>query len=189
MSENNLGDDNESVLYPQLHSLQQISENNSSDGSEANEVVYPNLYSSQQCYELNNIDNNNYSENDDINTESDTKSAHSSYSNATYSDDVVINRIENVIVNEKHLIDHNIDDNSIRKPSRPFRKTCCKSMAGSNKLFFFFNSSSFFFHFVYSQSQLKKKKNEKKALNQAIPELFIGFTIFFFFFHSLSSLL
>lgn len=145
MSENNLGDDNEG-LYPQLYSSQQnekMSTNNlgdCSDGSvssDTNDVLYPNLYSSQQSYELSNGENNNYSEIDDMNTESDTKSAHSSYSNATYSDDVVINRIENVIVNEKHLIDHNINDNSIRKPPRPFRKTCCKSIAGSQKLFFF----------------------------------------------------
>ncbi|XP_055312285.1 scavenger receptor class B member 1-like isoform X2 [Sitodiplosis mosellana] len=92
-----------------------MSANNFGDDSEVTN-------SSQQSYEL--CGDNNYSENDDVNTESDTKSAHSSYSNATYSatysgNDVVINQIDN-----EHFTDHNIDDNSIRKP-RPLRKTCC----------------------------------------------------------------
>lgn len=115
-----------------------MSANNSGDDSEGTN-------SSQQSYEVSG--DINYSENDDVNTESDTKSAHSSYSNATYSDDVVINRIDNVIVNEKHLIDHNIDDNSIRK-SRPFRKTCCKSV-GQFTYFHF----SFFFCFCLAQQR------------------------------------
>lgn len=156
MSENNSGDENEG-LYPQLYTSQQndkMSTNNLDDGSDSSEtsgVLYPNLYSSQQSDELSNGENNNYSENDDINTESDTKSAHSSYSNATYSDDVVINHIENVIVNEKHLIDHNIDDNSIRKPPRPFRKTCCKSIAESQNCFFFC-VHQFFFSSILSRN-------------------------------------
>lgn len=95
-----------------------MSANNSGDDSECTN-------SSAQSYEVSG--DNNYSENDDVNTESETKSAHSSYSNCslTYCNDVVINQIDNVIVNEKHLIDHNTDDNSIRKP-RSIPNTCCK---------------------------------------------------------------
>lgn len=99
-----------------------MSANNLGDDSECTNL-------SAQSYEVSG--DNNYSENDDVNTESETKSAHSSYSNCslTYSNDVVINQIDNVIVNEKHLIDHNMnDDNSIRKP-RSLSNTCCKLMS------------------------------------------------------------
>lgn len=132
-----------------------MSANNSGDDSEGT------TNSTQHSDEISG--DNNYSENDDVITDSDTKSAHSSYSNsATYSDVVVINRIDNVIVNEKHLIDHidhNIDDNSIRKP-HPFRKTCCKSVGDhttiflfcSFHLFAFFRSIVFIFHFLFSIS-------------------------------------
>lgn len=79
--------------------------------------------------------NPSFSENDDVITESDTKSATSQcdyYANARNEDDVVIiNQIDSVITNEKHLIDYNnVDANgghAIRKPLR-LRKTCCKSM-------------------------------------------------------------
>lgn len=145
-----------------------MSANNSGDDSEGTNV-------SQQSYEMCNNGDTNYSElddvnTDDVNTESDTKSAHSSYSAATYSDDVVINRIDNnVIVNEKHLIDHNIDDNSIRKP-RPFRKTCCKFDPGITLFFLsfhiFIKSFAFFpFHLLCHTLKFEKKRKGKKANN------------------------
>ncbi|XP_031632460.1 lysosome membrane protein 2-like [Contarinia nasturtii] len=76
--------------------------------------------------------NQSYSENEDVNTESDTKSATSQcglYTNARNEDDVVIiNQIDNVITNEKHLINYNnVDvngDHAIRKPFQ-LRKMCC----------------------------------------------------------------
>lgn len=78
---------------------------------------------SQQCNGLNG--DNSYSENEDVNTESDSKSAQSQtdyYSNTTNSD-VVIQRIDNAIV-EKMIIDY--DDSEIMK-SASCRRTCCKS--------------------------------------------------------------
>lgn len=74
-------------------------------------------------------DDNNYSENDDVNTESETKSVHSqnTYSNGENSDDVASDQLDDVIVaNEKHLFDYTVAQESIRKPM-PLRKTCCKS--------------------------------------------------------------
>lgn len=79
----------------------------------------------------NNYSEHNDSETEDVNTESETKSAHShtdSYSN----EDVVIDRFENVISTEKHLLDyhvvpnvHSVDDSRPTK-STSLRKTCCK---------------------------------------------------------------
>lgn len=108
-----------------------MSANNSGDDSECTN-------SSAHSYEMSG--DNNYSENDDLNTESETKSVHSSYSNCslTYCNDVVINKIDNVIVNEKHLIDDNFDDNSIRK-TRSLSQSCCKL-----KSFGIFNSNWLF---------------------------------------------
>lgn len=90
---------------------------------------------SHQSFEING-DNNNFSENEDErNTESDTKSAHSQtdcYSNASNSD-VVIKTIADVISNEKNFIDFNVthsSDGDIRK-AIPLRTTCCKCTSQS----------------------------------------------------------
>lgn len=70
----------------------------------------------------------NYSEADDVNTENETKSAHSNTD--SYSDEnVVIERFESVISNEKNLLDYNgvpnVDHRHITK-STSCQKTGCK---------------------------------------------------------------
>lgn len=70
----------------------------------------------------------NYSEADDVNTENETKSAHSNTD--SYSDEnIVIERFENVISNEKNLLDynavHNVDHRRTTK-STSCQRTSCK---------------------------------------------------------------